>query len=116
MFTTLSTWKDRFFWVSDSIFPFKMVWRHPDAVLSEREPSESDLNEVFLKAIRECPSRVLPFPEHLLVLLGVSKLRDKANRDPILMWNGKGILFLCFAHFGISLFGDLFVYFVFETL
>ncbi|KAJ0789424.1 hypothetical protein HanPI659440_Chr05g0203411 [Helianthus annuus] len=88
MVTTLGTWKDRFFWVSDSIVPFKMVWRHPDAILNEPEPSESDLNDAFLKAIRECPSRVRPFPEHLLVLLGVSKLWEKANRDPVLMRNG----------------------------
>ncbi|KAJ0490069.1 hypothetical protein HanHA300_Chr12g0451211 [Helianthus annuus] len=87
MVTTLDTWKDRFFWVSDSIIPFKMVWRHPDAVLNEPEPSDSDLNDAFLKAIRECPSRVRPFPGHLLVLLGVSKLWEKANRDPVLMRN-----------------------------
>ncbi|KAJ0548657.1 hypothetical protein HanIR_Chr08g0386221 [Helianthus annuus] len=89
MVTTLGTWKDRFFWVSDSIIPFKMVWRHLDAVLNEPEPFKSDLNEVFLKAIRECPSRVRPFPEHLLVLLGVSKLWDRANRDPVLRRNGQ---------------------------
>ncbi|KAJ0580987.1 hypothetical protein HanRHA438_Chr04g0175031 [Helianthus annuus] len=88
MVTTLGTWKDRFFWVSDSIVPFKMVWRHPDTVLNEPEPLESDLNNAFLKAIRECPSRVRPFPEHLLVLLGVSKSWEKANRDPVLMRNG----------------------------
>ncbi|KAJ0476407.1 hypothetical protein HanHA300_Chr13g0477041 [Helianthus annuus] len=85
MVTTLGTWKDRFFWVSDSIVPFKMVWRHPDAVLNEPEPSESDLIDAFLKAIWECPSRVPPFPEHLLVLLGVSKVWEKANRDPVLI-------------------------------
>ncbi|KAJ0715759.1 hypothetical protein HanPI659440_Chr13g0505081 [Helianthus annuus] len=39
--TTLGSWKDRFFWVSESVIPFKMVWRHPDAVLNELEPSES---------------------------------------------------------------------------
>ncbi|KAJ0539765.1 hypothetical protein HanHA300_Chr08g0290151 [Helianthus annuus] len=65
-----------------------MVWRHPDAVLNEPEPLESDLNDAFLKAIRACPSRVRPFPEHLLVLLGVSKSWEKANRDPVLMRNG----------------------------
>ncbi|KAF5790277.1 hypothetical protein HanXRQr2_Chr09g0381331 [Helianthus annuus] len=89
MVTTLGTWKDRFFWVSDSIIPFKMVWRHPDAVLNEPEPSDSNLNDAFLKAIRECPSRVRPFPEHLLVLLGVSILWEKANRDPVLMRKGQ---------------------------
>ncbi|KAJ0638168.1 hypothetical protein HanOQP8_Chr17g0682211 [Helianthus annuus] len=92
--TALGTWKDRFFWVSDSIVPFKLVWRHPDAVLNEPEPSESDLNDAFLKAIRECPSRVRPFPEHLLLLLGVSKVWEKANRDPVLMRNGTGCFFL----------------------
>ncbi|KAM0018594.1 hypothetical protein Hdeb2414_s0026g00675751 [Helianthus debilis subsp. tardiflorus] len=65
-----------------------MVWRHPDAVHNEPEPFESDLNDAFLKAIRECPSMVRPFPEHLLVLLGVSKVWEKANRDPVLMRNG----------------------------
>ncbi|KAJ0626842.1 hypothetical protein HanHA89_Chr01g0018581 [Helianthus annuus] len=87
MVTTLSTWKDCFFWVYDSIVPFKMVWRHPDAVLNKPEPPESDLNDAFLKAIRGCPSRVRPFPEHLLVLLGVSKSWEKANQDPVLMRN-----------------------------
>ncbi|KAF5785832.1 hypothetical protein HanXRQr2_Chr10g0433411 [Helianthus annuus] len=65
-----------------------MVWRHPDAVLNDPEPSESELNDVFLKAIRECPSRVRPFPEHLLVHLGVSKIWGNADRDPVLMRAG----------------------------
>ncbi|KAF5807321.1 hypothetical protein HanRHA438_Chr05g0241551 [Helianthus annuus] len=77
-----------FFWVSDSIIPFKMVWRRPDAVLNDPEPSESELNDAFLSAIRGCPSRVRPFPEHLLVLLGVSNIWAKADRDPVLMRNG----------------------------
>ncbi|KAJ0565686.1 hypothetical protein HanIR_Chr06g0265361 [Helianthus annuus] len=88
MVTTLGSWKDRFFWVSDSIIPFKMVWRRPDAVLNDPEPSESELNDAFLSAIRGCPSRVRPFPEHLLVLLGVSNIWGKADRDPVLMRNG----------------------------
>ncbi|KAJ0902982.1 hypothetical protein HanPSC8_Chr08g0343701 [Helianthus annuus] len=62
--------------------------RLPDAVLNEPEPLVSDLNDAFLKAIRECPSRVRPFPEHLLVLFGVSKLWEKTNRDPVLMRDG----------------------------
>ncbi|KAJ0530100.1 hypothetical protein HanHA89_Chr10g0385711 [Helianthus annuus] len=64
--------------------------RHPDAVLNEPEPLASDLNDAFLKSIRECSSRVRPFPEHLLVLLGVSKLWEKADRDPVLMRDGTG--------------------------
>ncbi|KAJ0467767.1 hypothetical protein HanIR_Chr14g0688941 [Helianthus annuus] len=79
MVTTLGVWKDRFFWVSDTIVPFKTVWRHPDAVLNEPEPLESDLNDAFLQCIRKCPARVCPFPEHLLVLLGVSKLWEKSR-------------------------------------
>ncbi|MFS7967009.1 hypothetical protein Hanom_Chr09g00780701 [Helianthus anomalus] len=66
-----------------------MVWRHPDAVLNEPEPFESDLNSCFLKANRECPSRVRPFPKHLLVLLAISKLWDKPNWDPVLMRSGQ---------------------------
>ncbi|KAM0042651.1 hypothetical protein Hdeb2414_s0010g00332251 [Helianthus debilis subsp. tardiflorus] len=85
MVTTLGAWKDRFFWVLESIVPFKMIWRHQDAVLNEPEPCESELKICFLKAIWECPSRVRPFPEHLLVLCGISKLWDKPNRDPVLM-------------------------------
>ncbi|KAJ0457072.1 hypothetical protein HanIR_Chr15g0769671 [Helianthus annuus] len=65
-----------------------MVWRHPDAILNDPEPSESELNDVFLKAIRECPSRVRPFPEHLLVHSGVSKIWGNADRDPVLMRGG----------------------------
>ncbi|KAJ0594208.1 hypothetical protein HanRHA438_Chr03g0138721 [Helianthus annuus] len=61
MVTTLGSWKDRFFWVSESIVPFKMIWRHPDAVLNELEPSEDELDSWFLKSIRACPSRLRPF-------------------------------------------------------
>ncbi|KAJ0694628.1 hypothetical protein HanPI659440_Chr15g0611001 [Helianthus annuus] len=57
--TTLGSWKDRFFWVFESVILFKMVCRHPDAVLIELEPSESELNEGLLKALRACPSRLL---------------------------------------------------------
>ncbi|KAJ0482221.1 hypothetical protein HanIR_Chr13g0651461 [Helianthus annuus] len=74
MVTTLGAWKDRFFWVSDSIVPFKMVWRHPDAVLNEPEPSESELNDCFLKATGN-------------VLQG--KLWDKADRDPVITRSGQ---------------------------
>ncbi|KAJ0493750.1 hypothetical protein HanIR_Chr12g0589621 [Helianthus annuus] len=88
MVTTLGTWKDRFFGVSESIVPFKMVWRHPDAVLNDPEPSESELNDAFLTAIRGCPSRVRPFPGHLLVLLGVSNIWGKVDQDQVLMRNG----------------------------
>ncbi|MFS7934939.1 hypothetical protein Hanom_Chr05g00397561 [Helianthus anomalus] len=88
MVTTFAAWKDRFFWVLDSIVPFKMVWRHPDFVLNEPEPSESDLNDCFLTDIRQCPSRFWPFPKHLLVWLGISKLWDKPDRDPVLMRSG----------------------------
>ncbi|KAJ0577628.1 hypothetical protein HanIR_Chr05g0238231 [Helianthus annuus] len=74
--------------VDSCLISSMMVWRHPDAVLNDPEPSESELNDVFLKAIRECPSRVRPFPEHLLVLLGVSKIWGNDDRDPVLMRGG----------------------------
>ncbi|KAJ0780032.1 hypothetical protein HanPI659440_Chr06g0233091 [Helianthus annuus] len=97
MVSTLGVWKDRFFWVSEEIVPFKLVWRHPDAVLNEPEPVASDINTRFLETLRECPSRLRPFPEHLLVLLGISKLWEKANRDPVLIRDGKGmrLFFAC---------------------
>ncbi|KAJ0591874.1 hypothetical protein HanHA300_Chr03g0078351 [Helianthus annuus] len=66
-----------------------MVWRHPDAVLNELEPSESKLDTWFLKSIRARPSRLRPFPEHLLVLMGVSKLWDKPDQDHVLMSDGQ---------------------------
>ncbi|KAM0003780.1 hypothetical protein Hdeb2414_s0270g00853091 [Helianthus debilis subsp. tardiflorus] len=89
--TTLGTWKDRFFWVSDEILPFKMVWRRPDAILNETEPFAYEINSRFLEIIRECPSGVRPFPKQLLVLLGISKLWDKLNQDPVLMRDGQGM-------------------------
>ncbi|KAJ0438014.1 hypothetical protein HanHA300_Chr16g0609091 [Helianthus annuus] len=85
MVTTLGSWKGRFFWVSESIVPFKMIWRHPDAILNEIEPSDSELDNWFLKSIGTCPSRLRPFPEPLLVLMGINKLWDKPERDPVLM-------------------------------
>ncbi|KAJ0674738.1 hypothetical protein HanLR1_Chr12g0443311 [Helianthus annuus] len=95
MVSSLGVWKDRFFWVSEEIVPFKLVWRHPDAVLNEPEPSASDINARFLETLRECPSRLRPFPEHLLVLLCLSKLWGKRDRDPVLLRDGQGMhLFL----------------------
>ncbi|MFS7948178.1 hypothetical protein Hanom_Chr06g00556941 [Helianthus anomalus] len=91
MVSSLGVWKDRFFWVSDEIVPFKLVWRHPDAVLNEPEPSALEINSPFLETLMECPSRLRPFPEHLLVLLGLSKLWDKPDRDPVLMRDGQGM-------------------------
>ncbi|MFS7900500.1 hypothetical protein Hanom_Chr00s117802g01810391 [Helianthus anomalus] len=85
MVSTLGSWKDRFFWVSESIVPFKMIWRHPDVVLNELEPSEDELDSWFLKFVRACLSRLCPFPELLLVLMGISTLWDKPDRDPVLM-------------------------------
>ncbi|KAJ0443663.1 hypothetical protein HanOQP8_Chr16g0623981 [Helianthus annuus] len=66
-----------------------MVWRHPDDVLNELEPSESEFDSWFLTSIGACPSRIRPFPEHLLVLMGVSTLWDKPDRDPVLMRGGQ---------------------------
>ncbi|KAJ0502855.1 hypothetical protein HanHA300_Chr11g0417651 [Helianthus annuus] len=63
-----------------------MIWRHPDAILNELEPSDSELDSWFLKSIWACPSRLRPFPEPLLVL---SKLWDKLDRDPVLMRDGQ---------------------------
>ncbi|KAF5789888.1 hypothetical protein HanXRQr2_Chr09g0376531 [Helianthus annuus] len=76
---------DRFFWVSESVIPFKMVWRHPNAVLNELEPFASKLDEGMLEALRACPSPLRPFPEHLLVFIGVRILWDKPNRDLMFM-------------------------------
>ncbi|KAJ0751729.1 hypothetical protein HanPI659440_Chr09g0316211 [Helianthus annuus] len=89
MVTTLGSWKERVFWVSESIVLFKMVWRHPDAVLNELEPSKSELDSWFLESIKACPSRLRPFLEHLLVLMGVSTLWGKSDRDPVLMRGGQ---------------------------
>ncbi|MFS7946732.1 hypothetical protein Hanom_Chr06g00539741 [Helianthus anomalus] len=58
---------------------------HPDAILNELEPSKSELDGRLLKALRECPSQLCPFPEQLLVLIGVSVLWDKPGRDPMLL-------------------------------
>ncbi|KAJ0682295.1 hypothetical protein HanPI659440_Chr16g0645751 [Helianthus annuus] len=66
-----------------------MVWRHPDVVLNEPEPSESEFDSWFLTSIGACPLRLHPFPEHLLVLMGVSTLWDKLDRDPVLMRGGQ---------------------------
>ncbi|KAJ0766893.1 hypothetical protein HanLR1_Chr03g0082831 [Helianthus annuus] len=85
------------FWVSDEIVPFKMVWRHSDVVLNKPEPSAVEINTRFLETLRECPSRVRPFPEPLLVLLGISKLWDKPDRDPVLMRDGQGMHLFCCA-------------------
>ncbi|KAM0003817.1 hypothetical protein Hdeb2414_s0007g00239901 [Helianthus debilis subsp. tardiflorus] len=58
-----------------------MVWRQPDAILNEPEPSTSQINTHFLEINRECPSRVCPFPEQLLVLLVMSALEFIKSDD-----------------------------------
>ncbi|KAJ0681622.1 hypothetical protein HanPI659440_Chr16g0638111 [Helianthus annuus] len=96
MVSSLSVWKDRYFWFSNEIVPFRLIWRHPDAVLNEPEPSALEINNRFLKTLRECPSRLRPYPEPLLVLLGLSKLWEKPDRDPLLMRDGQGMNLSCF--------------------
>ncbi|MFS7904047.1 hypothetical protein Hanom_Chr01g00031281 [Helianthus anomalus] len=71
------------------IVSFKLVWKNPDAVLNEPEPSALEINTRFLETLREFPSRVRPFLEPLLVLLGLSKLWDKPDRDPVLLRDGQ---------------------------
>ena len=44
MVTTLGSWKDRFSWISESIVPFRLVWRHPYAVLNELEPFKHEID------------------------------------------------------------------------
>ncbi|KAF5798343.1 hypothetical protein HanRHA438_Chr07g0302251 [Helianthus annuus] len=95
MVSSLGVRKDLFFWVSEKIVPFKLVWRHPDAVLNEPQPSASEINTCFLDTLRECPSRLRHFLEHLLVLLGLSKLWEKCDRDPVLMRDGQGMRLSC---------------------
>ncbi|MFS8026192.1 hypothetical protein Hanom_Chr16g01483981 [Helianthus anomalus] len=63
--------------------------RHPDVVLNELEPSESEFDSWFLTSIGAYPSRLHPFLEHLLVLMGFSTLWDKPDRDPALMRGGQ---------------------------
>ncbi|KAJ0427579.1 hypothetical protein HanHA300_Chr17g0636751 [Helianthus annuus] len=106
MVTTLGSWKDRFFWISESIVPFRLVWRHPDAMLNKLKPFESELD--CLKAIRKCPSRLRPFPERLLVLMGVSTLWDSPDRDPVLMRYDQGMMFCLMLYDDTSdvVFGD----------
>ncbi|KAJ0804730.1 hypothetical protein HanPI659440_Chr02g0041501 [Helianthus annuus] len=53
------------------------------------ETTKVDTCLISSVAIRQCPSRVRPFPEHLLVLLGISKLWDKPDRDSVLMRSGQ---------------------------
>jgi hypothetical protein len=91
--TTVGQWKTKFFWVSESILPFKPVWRSPEAVLNEAEPSESELDHSFLTALRACPSRLRPFAEPFLVLSGVSTRWDKPGRDPVIMKGDRGMSF-----------------------
>ncbi|MFS8026189.1 hypothetical protein Hanom_Chr16g01483951 [Helianthus anomalus] len=63
--------------------------RHPDVVLNELEPSESEFDSWFLTSIGAYPSRLHPFLEHLLVLMGFSTLWDNPDRDPVLMRGGQ---------------------------
>ncbi|KAJ0614734.1 hypothetical protein HanIR_Chr02g0065741 [Helianthus annuus] len=44
MVTTFGSWKYRFFWISESIVPFRLVWRHPYAVLNELEPFKHEID------------------------------------------------------------------------
>ncbi|MFS7930787.1 hypothetical protein Hanom_Chr04g00348401 [Helianthus anomalus] len=54
MVTTFGSWKDRFFWIFESIVPFELVVRHSDDVLNDLEPFESELNNWLLKVVRKC--------------------------------------------------------------
>ncbi|MFS7983749.1 hypothetical protein Hanom_Chr11g00978151 [Helianthus anomalus] len=80
MVTTLGIWKDQFFWVSLTIIPLKMVWRHSNVVLNKKEPSENELDKEFL----------------LLVLLSLSTKWEHSYSDTLLFRNGEGMSALDF--------------------
>lgn len=67
-----STLKDKFFFVSTSIFLFTPVWRKHEFALNLSEPKVEELDATFLKNLHSVSVKFRTFLEEFNVYLGLS--------------------------------------------
>ncbi|KAK1425197.1 hypothetical protein QVD17_20544 [Tagetes erecta] len=82
--TKLVQWQDHFFWVSADCIPFEMHWRQHhepmDVILPDTQQFDKEMYSLLVKH----PTFPQQFPEHVLVMTGLSRNWPYANVEPLL--------------------------------
>ncbi|KAJ0444312.1 hypothetical protein HanOQP8_Chr16g0629121 [Helianthus annuus] len=86
--TSMPPWKDSFFWVSAEAIPFKMGWRHHDDEPSNVIPPHTEhFDQKLYQLLVYHPTCLQQqgFPEHVLILAGLSRNWPHLNAEPVIM-------------------------------
>ncbi|KAK1425183.1 hypothetical protein QVD17_20529 [Tagetes erecta] len=82
--SVLNHWKDYFFWVSADVIPFKMHWRECHDPLNVIDPRSERFDEKLYGLLVEHQMPLQPFPEHVLIMTGLSRNWPYENAEPII--------------------------------
>ncbi|KAK1425181.1 hypothetical protein QVD17_20527 [Tagetes erecta] len=77
-------WKDKFFWVSADVIPFKMHWRELHEPLNAIDHNYEQFDEKLFRLLVEHQMPLQPFPEHVLIITGLSRNWPYGNTEPII--------------------------------
>jgi hypothetical protein len=84
-------WKERFFYVKESVVPVFMYYRPLSEDLIEPEVDFSLMNSPEYKQLTERPADLQILPESALVGVGMSRIWDQPEFRPVWTQNDKGL-------------------------
>ncbi|KAJ0439265.1 hypothetical protein HanHA300_Chr16g0623391 [Helianthus annuus] len=82
--TSTQRWKRSVFWVSAEAVPFKMDWRLPRKRLNVVPRNSESYDEKLYKLLVNHPTPLQPFPEHVLVMSGISRNWPNLKAEPVI--------------------------------
>ncbi|KAK1425196.1 hypothetical protein QVD17_20543 [Tagetes erecta] len=77
-------WQDHFFWVSAHCIPFEMHWRQHHEPMNVIHPHTEQFDKEMYSLLVKHPTSLQQFPEHVLVMTGLSRNWPYANVEPVL--------------------------------
>ncbi|KAM0013984.1 hypothetical protein Hdeb2414_s0028g00701111 [Helianthus debilis subsp. tardiflorus] len=90
-----TSWKEHFFFVSDTLIPFVASCCKFDISLDEKEVEPSELESKLLLMLRPSCFKLRAYPEEFLVLLGISaRWTDPASRPSLLLMDMRDLDFI----------------------
>jgi hypothetical protein len=78
-------WKDRFFWVDACVAPIFMKWKNKTEVRLDPIPADGTFDHDLFEKLQDPLINVQTYPEHVLVMAGISQKWDKPNEAPIIL-------------------------------
>lgn len=77
-------WKNKFFWVDARVAPISMKWKKHTEVRLDPIPADGSFDYDLFNKLRDPLVNVQTYPEHVLVMAGISQAWDKPTEIPIL--------------------------------